>query len=656
VIALLKPSCRFASFVVAPTNQLAVTAARAAAESPGRVYNPLYVYGAPGLGKTHLLMAVGHAVLEIDPSLTVEYLSIEEFGTAWPTAQEAGQGDAYRRHYIEADVLLLDDVHLLAYRRDLQLEILPILDGILEQNHQMVIASDRAPNRIDGLDERLVRQFASGLVTDVAASRPETRLEIARRKALERGVTFHPEVLELLAGAQLPDTRQLVAAVDRFREVQTRTRRPLSVDSARGLLQELHIEVSVGSDHDGRAEESGGGGGAEPDEFGEFLSDVTTTVAGQLEAWRSKVAEAILRWEGEGFRTQRLEALLKTDLPADPEAILRSFVADVERLRGLEAEADGISSDLTGSPLFRDPDQVAAAAALVEHARQGRHPLPAPSPIWRLEDLVEAAGNQVAVQLAWSVVDKPGAVHNPCVVVGGNGCGKTHLLHGIANKLAALPNQSVACIGATDMVAELEEARDQGRLTAWRSRYRVATALLIDDIHRWTDQRESAVELVELFEALLHARAQLVVTSAVPLPSLHLDSRLTARLEGGLVVTLPPPDRDICVRVVERLLAAKLSLVDPQLTSYLASRPVDSVRSLQGLVQRVLNNAEVHGKGPTVAFAREILEGLPSPTPKREKRLRSSGVVMPMAGGLRSREKMVWHWPDPSDRVLEEWS
>ncbi len=645
MIALLKPSCRFASFVVAPTNQLAVTAARAAAESPGRVYNPLYVYGAPGLGKTHLLMAVGHAVLAIDPSLTVEYLSIEEFGTAWPTAQEAGQGDAYRRHYIEADVLLLDDVHLLAYRRDLQLEILPILDGILEQNH-----------RIDGLDERLVRRFASGLVTDVVASRPETRLEIARRKALERGVTFHPEVLELLAGTQLPDTRQLVAAVDRFREVQTRTRRPLSVDSARGLLRELRIEVSVGPDHDGREEAAGGGGEAEPDEFGEFLSDVTTTVAGQLEAWRSRVAEAILRWEGEGFRTQRLEALLKTDLPADPEAILRSFVADVERLRGLEAEADSMSHDLAGSPMFRDPDQVAAAAALVEHAKQGRHPLPAPSPIWRLEDLVEGAGNQVAVQSAWGVVDKPGAAHNPCVVVGGNGCGKTHLLHGIANKLAAAPGMSVACIGATDMVAELEEAREQGRLTAWRSRYRVATALLIDDIHRWTDQQESAVELVELFEALLHVRAQLVVTSAVPLPSLQLDSRLAARLEGGLVVTLPPPDRGICVRVVERLLAAKLSLVDPQLTSYLASRSVDSVRSLQGLVQRVLNNAEVHGKGPTVAFAREVLEGLPSPPPKRETRLRSSGVVMPVAGGLRSREKMVWHWPDPSDRVLEEWS
>ncbi|NNG15698.1 MAG: ATP-binding protein, partial [Gemmatimonadales bacterium] len=270
MIALLKPSHRFASFVVAPTNQLAVTAARAVAESPGRVYNPLYVYGAPGLGKTHLLMAVGHAVLEIDPSLTVEYLSLEEFSTAWPTAQDAGQGDAYSRHYGEADVLLLDDVHLLAYRRDLQLEILRVLDGILAQSHQVVIASDRGPNRIDGLDERLVRRFASGLVTDVAASSPETRFEIARRKALERGVTFQPDVLELLAGARLPDVRQLIAAVDRLEEAQSRAKQPLSVDGARELLQELGIEVSVGQDHDGRAGDAGGGG--EPDEFGAFLS------------------------------------------------------------------------------------------------------------------------------------------------------------------------------------------------------------------------------------------------------------------------------------------------------------------------------------------------------------------------------------------------
>lgn len=649
MISLLKPSCRFTTLVVAPTNQLAVTAARAVADSPGRIYNPLYIYGGPGLGKTHLLMAIGHSVLDIDPSCTVEYLSIEDFASAWPTARNAGQEEAYRRHYVDAEVLLLDDIHLLAYRRDLQLEILRVLDSVLERNHQVVMASDRAPNRIDGLDERLARRCAAGLVTDVATPAPETRLEVVRRRVQERGAVFHPDILELLAGAGQSDLRQLLALVDKFQEVQRRTHLPLTVEAARGLLNDMGLA---------EATDPAGGGQRlqfQPDEFGTFLSDVTTTVAGQLEAWRSRVAEAILRWEGEGFRTRRLEALLQADLPADPNAILESFTADVERLRGLESEAQTVSPDLVGSPLFRDPDQVAAAAALVEHARQGRHPLPAPSRMWRLEDLIEAPGNLDALSAAWRVIDQPGTRHNPLAVVAPSGCGKTHVLHGIANKLAEAPNATIACLTASEFIADLEAAREANRLSAWQSRYRGVTGLLIDDIHRWTDHPPLGAELVELLDALLEARAQLVVTSVVPMAQLGLDRGIMDRLQGGLVVALAPPDRAIRSRVVERLLAAKLSLVDPELTSYLANRPAESVRSLQGLVHRLLNNAEVQGQTPTVAFARELLEGTPQARPAREQRTRLSGVVVPVAGGLRSREKMVWHWPDAGDRVVEEW-
>ena len=646
MISLLKPSCRFTTLVVAPTNQLAVTAARAVADSPGRIYNPLYIYGGPGLGKTHLLMAIGHAVLDIDPACTVEYLSIEEFASAWPTARNAGEEAAYRRHYVEADVLLLDDIHLLAYRRDLQLEVLRILDSVLERNHQVAMASDRAPNRIDGLDERLARRCAAGLVTDVAPPEPETRLEVVRRRVQERGAVFHPDILELLAGAGQSDLRQLLALVDKFHEVQRRTHLPLTVEAARGLLDDMGVAEATGPTGDDQS----------ADEFGTFLSDVTTTVAGQLETWRSRVAEAILRWEGEGFRTRRLEALLQADLPADPNAILESFTADVERLRDLETEAQSVSPDLVGSPLFRDPDQVAAAAALVEHARQGRHPLPAPSRLWRLEDLVEAPGNLDALRSAWRVVERPGTRHNPLVVVAPSGCGKTHLLHGIANKLVDAPHATIACLTAGDFIAGFEAARAANQLPAWQSRFRGVTGLLIDDIHRWADRPPPGAELVALLDALLEARAQLVITSVVPLPQLQLDRGIVDRLGGGLVVTLAPPDRGIRARVVERLLAAKLSLVDPELTSYLANRPADSVRSLQGLVHRLLNNAEVQGKTPTVAFARELLEGMPQAPPKREQRVRLSGVVVPVAGGLRSREKMVWYWPDAGDRVVEEWS
>ena len=134
-----------------------------------------------------------------------------------------------------------------------------------------------------------------------------------------------------------------------------------------------------------------------------------------------------------------------------------------------------------------------------------------------------------------------------------------------------------------------------------------------------------------------------------------VEPRLLTRLEGGLVVELPPPEREIRQEVASRLLRAKLDLEDAELSAYLGSRPVESVRGLHGLVQRVLTAAEVQELAPSAALAREVLEGPPSKRPSDRRRVRSSGIVAPTAGGPRSREKMIWTWPDAGGRVIEEW-
>jgi chromosomal replication initiation ATPase DnaA len=139
-----------------------------------------------------------------------------------------------------------------------------------------------------------------------------------------------------------------------------------------------------------------------------------------------------------------------------------------------------------------------------------------------------------------------------------------------------------------------------------------------------------------------------------------VEPRLRTRLEGGLVVELPPPDEDIRGRVIARLLSEKLGGADAALVSYLAARPAESVRAVLGLVQRVIEAAEARGAAPTAGLAREVLEGpiAPAPAPsdaERRRPPRSSGIVAPTAGGARSREKMVWEWPDVGERVLEEW-
>ena len=214
----------------------------------------------------------------------------------------------------------------------------------------------------------------------------------------------------------------------------------------------------------------------------------------------------------------------------------------------------------------------------------------------------------------------------------------------------------MACLDANDFTSQLIDALEQERVAQWRTRYQRATALLIDDVNLLADKERTQEELYLLFNRLQADDRQMVFTSAVPLAQLTgIEPRLLTRLEGGLVVELPAPERDIRLEVADRLLRAKLDLEDAELAAYLASRPVESVRSLHGLVQRVLTAAEVQNTMPTAALAREVLEGPPGRRPARSRRVRSSGIVAPTAGGPRSHEKMVWTWPDAGDRVIEEW-
>jgi chromosomal replication initiator protein len=157
-----------------------------------------------------------------------------------------------------------------------------------------------------------------------------------------------------------------------------------------------------------------------------------------------------------------------------------------------------------------------------------------------------------------------------------------------------------------------------------------------------------------LFNFLVESGRQMVFTSALPLAEMKaVEDRLRTRLEGGLVVDLPAPEREVRQQVVERSLQAKVGTVDPELAAYVGSRPVESIRAVHGLLQRILNAAETQGSPPTLTLAREVLEGA-QPKPPRKTSTRSSGVVA-AAGGIKSREKIVWDWPDVGDRIVEEW-
>lgn len=637
----LNPRFRFDTFVVGSANRLAVSAAKSVAESPGVAYNPLFIYSGPGLGKTHLLMAVAHAAQTINPGLVVEYLTLDDLVEAFHAAVAAGQGDAYRKRFSDIDLLLIDDVQFLDKQREMQAELLRVINTMQTASRQIVLASDRSPSEIGSLDERLNQRFAGGLIIDIAAPDYETRVAIVRRHAEERKCEFGSGVLETVASLANTNVRELIGALNRLIAFQAVSDQPLDEKQARIVLGGMAAAASQAP--------------APDDEFSSFLSEISSTVAQQVEAWRTRVAVAVLRWEGDGYRVSRLNALLEQDTPPDPDLVLKQFAADIERLQDLEAEATDIDASLGGNPVFRDPDLVAEAEALVARAREGATPPPGPSPFWQLADFAEGPGNRMAVRAAMLAVEQPAVKYNPLVIVGPSGTGKTHLLHGIGNGLATRDGAVVACLSTQEFVDDLIAAIDRDRVNWWRTRYRRVTAFLLDDIQLLHDKERTQEEFFWLFNQLLEDQRQMVFTSAVPLNELQgVEARVVSRLEGGLVVHLPPPEREVRLTVLERLLRDNAGSVDSELAGYLAGRNVDSIRTLQGVLQRVISAGEVRNEPVTAGLARELLEGVQSRPRRSSGGKRLSGVVSLPAASVRSREKMIWEWPDATDRIVED--
>ncbi len=644
----LNPRFTFDTFVVGAANRLAVTAGRTVAENPGSAYNPLFIYSGSGLGKTHVLMAIGHAAKAIASQLNIEYLTLDEYVEAFHAAIAAGQGDAFRRRFQNVDVLLVDDVQFLTNRKEMQTELLRLTEALQQSGHQIVLASDRPPAEIADLDERLISRFSGGLVVDMGIPDYETRVAILRRKAEERGTKFQPGVLETVAKVEYPNVRELMGALNRLIAFQAVNDTPINADAASKVLG-----IPTGASPTAASSTAASSTAVSPDEFSQFLTDVTVTVGKAVEAWRARVTEAVMRWEGEGYRTGRLEKLLDQETPAAVDEVIASYVRDVDRLKALEAEVAVLDPQAAGEKVFRDPDHMEAAEAAAAKVRDGAAPPPAPSGAFPLDAYLAGPSNEVALNAARDCVAKPGTKYNPLVIVGRSGLGKTHLLNAIGLELAKKKNAVVACLSTQQFVDELIAAIDGNRVDWWRARYRRATALLLDDIHLLSGKERTQEELFNLFNQLVDADRQLIFTAPAHPNTLEgLEERIVSRLEGGLVTEIAEPDKELRRSMLERLLTHQHVALEPALLDYLADRPIDSVRNLTGVVQRVVEAAAAQDAPVTAGLARDVLEG--APPPRRTAGLRTSGIVVSSAGGVRSREKMVWDWPTAADRVIED--
>jgi chromosomal replication initiation ATPase DnaA len=541
----------------------------------------------------------------------------------------AGQLDAFAHRYERIGLLLIDDVQFLTGRKETQGELLKLFERMQTQGRQIVLTSDRPPAEIDDVDDRLVSRLSGGLIVDITAPDFETRVAILRGLCKERRLAFRDGLLEELARFEFTNVRELQGALNRLVAHQS-----LGLDAAPPRPSGQRRSVN---------------------EFESFLSDVASAVQLHVESWQNRLRERMAYWSGEGYRTGVLARALELPDEPDVDGLLATFNAAVEHLRKLEQAASAVDERLGADPVFRDPERLADAEALVERALAGETPPPAPVFTFQRDGFDVGQSNQLAAHAADEVAASPGTKYNPLLVHGPSGVGKTHLLNAIGNGLAEHRRAdgkpfTVGCIHAQKFIDELIAAIQNGTVERWRTRYNGVDALLIDDVQFVAGKERTQEEFFVLFNVLVGAGRQVVLTSdRTPAEIPDLEARLRSRFEGGLVVQIQPPDRMLRERLFARYLEHAGRAAPPDLLQALAEPTVQSVREIIGVVNRLGAVADAGGVAITTQMARSEL-GMPTPLAgvpvQRSRSTRDASFLDP--------EKVVWEWPDVMARLVEE--
>ncbi|MGW1256174.1 chromosomal replication initiator protein DnaA [Streptomyces sp. NPDC002513] len=237
--ARLNPKYLFDTFVIGASNRFAHAAAVAVAEAPAKAYNPLFIYGESGLGKTHLLHAIGHYARSLYPGTRVRYVSSEEFTNEFINSIRDGKADAFRKRYRDMDILLVDDIQFLAQKESTQEEFFHTFNTLHNANKQIVLSSDRPPKQLVTLEDRLRNRFEWGLITDVQPPELETRIAILRKKAVQEQLNAPPEVLEFIASRISRNIRELEGALIRVTAFASLNRQPVDLGLTEIVLKDL---------------------------------------------------------------------------------------------------------------------------------------------------------------------------------------------------------------------------------------------------------------------------------------------------------------------------------------------------------------------------------------------------------------------------------
>ena len=229
----------FDRFIVGNSNKFAHAAAMAVADNPGSVYNPLFIYGNSGLGKTHLLLSIGHVINERDPKAKIVYIKGDDFTNDMVAAIKNGTADEFRMKYRNADLFLVDDIQFISGKQQTQNEFFHTFNNIYEANHQIVITSDRPPREMNLLDDRLRTRFEASLIADIAPPDIETRMAIIRNKAAQLGLILSDDAVEYIATRITQNVRQLEGVIKRLTAYRDILNDVITIESVKRAINDI---------------------------------------------------------------------------------------------------------------------------------------------------------------------------------------------------------------------------------------------------------------------------------------------------------------------------------------------------------------------------------------------------------------------------------
>jgi chromosomal replication initiator protein len=540
----LDASFTFASFVVGPSNRLAAAAAKRAADSPS-AYNPVFLYAASGLGKSHLLGAIAHQVQAAHPPRQVQAESIDQFleGVARRLEKAPREGLSLGTAYAGVDVLLLDDVQFLAGQPQAQEMLLRTLDTLTARGAQVVLASDRPPAEINDLDSRLLSRFSGGLLVDLGIPDFETRVAILRRRAEITGGALGPGVAESLGRYPFRNVRELQGALNRLLAVQDLEGRILTAqDLAEALGPRFVPEIRTGVSP--RPSASSGVG-----------VDVVSGLGRAGDARVDLPWHRALRFTAEalgraGYGVARIHKVL-----ADPDraaemaegwpAFLLRLREDVDALVELRLafRAADIPLDDALDALLRDPDRVDEARRRFEVALELRRPMPPLPPGPTLDTPEgEAAFPPLARQVGLRAGRSDHRFDFPVFAWSPEPGRGQAFLEAVGRSFVGLnPEARVGLLSVQSFGEDYIRALTAGVASAWRDRLAELDLLLLFGVEGLPALDRGREEFFHLFEALRQRGGRLILASTVPPADLDaLEDRLRSRFEGGLVLDLGP--------------------------------------------------------------------------------------------------------------------